>query len=106
MRYYNEKPQVTFWRDQVVSLKQELERMNEVLSIAQRMLEQKDSYYKSRIKALALRIKEKDESIRSTVEHWQYSFSEVCEAKDKLIRDINYFNSLPWYKRIFYKFKE
>lgn len=104
MVHYDENLQVTPLEDAGVPLNKELERMCEVVSIAQRMLEQKESYYKARIKAMVLKIKEKDESVRSTVEHWQYLFSEVCEEKDKLVYKIKCFNSLPWYKRVFYKF--
>lgn len=49
--------------------------------------------------------KELNESIRLTIKSWQKSLEEICNEKDKLVESISHFNTLPWYKKMFYKFK-
>ena len=51
------------------------------------------------------RMEEQDKSIRLTIKYWQESFEEICNKKDKLLESISHFNTLTWYKKMFYKFK-
>lgn len=63
MRYYNENPQVTLWKEKCGKLKEENERLMD------------------------------------EVAHFE------LEALNLSKRFSVFFNSLPWYKKIFYKFR-
>lgn len=83
MRYYNENPQVTYWK----------ERYEEVVSNWDSMV---DKY----------------NSMVDTLEKYELDFEDFIEGRKKLWEKLdNYrntlkmFNSLPWYKKMFYKFK-
>ena len=83
MRYYNENPQVTYWK----------ERCEEVVSNWDSMV---DKY----------------NSMVDTLEKYELDFEDFIEDRKKLWEKLdNYrntlktFNSLPWYKKMFYKFK-
>ena len=73
MRYYNENPQVTLWRE--LAVKSQNAAM-ESQQIASKFLEERD-FYKREFKR----------------------FGEFYDNK------LSEFNSLPWYKKMFYKFK-
>ena len=83
MRDYNENPHVTYWK----------ERYEEVVSNWDSMV---DKY----------------NSMVDTLEKYELDFEDFIEGRKKLWEKLdNYrntlktFNSLPWYKTMFYKFK-
>lgn len=86
-RYYNENPQVKHWMDKCAMLQQEIDLLSEQL-----------------------------EDTISEANHWEYEYDELVsevnkrydewqkEIKEK--RDVlKHFNSLPWYKKLFFRFK-
>lgn len=84
MEYYNENPQVTLWKEKCSKLKEENERlMDEVAHLELEALNLSNQLSEYRRKR-----KEEDEDV-----------------KNRARRFIVLFNALPWYKKIFYKFR-
>lgn len=79
-RYYNENPQVRNWMEKCAMLQQEIDIIRESS-------------------------KENSERFRLTIKHWGDSFEEICNQRDKLKREMEQFNSLPWHKKMFFKFE-
>lgn len=86
-RYYNENPQVKHWMEKCAMLQQEIDLLKEQLEVT-----------------------------TSEALHWEYEYDELVSVVNKRydnwekeIREkreaFEYFNSLPWYKKMFYKFK-
>lgn len=73
MVYYNENPQVTFWRERYEHLKEEHFKLL-------------DDY----------------ESVSDSIDYFKYQSNLIKERTEETFR---FFNSLPWYKKMFYKFK-
>lgn len=73
MKYYNENPQVTFWRERYEHLKEEHFKLL-------------DDY----------------ESVSDSIDYFKFQSDLIKERTEETFR---FFNSLPWYKKMFYKFK-
>ena len=84
MRYYNENPQVALWKEKYDKLKEENERLKDEVA----HLELEALNLSNQLSEYRQKRKEEDEDVK-------------IRAK----RFIVLFNSLPWYKKIFYKFK-
>lgn len=84
MRYYNENPQVEYWKDKFEKLKSENLTLH------------------ARIEELVHDVK-KQSSFRQD-EYRRYRDWKK-ELESELNDEIEKFNSLPWYKKMFYKFK-
>lgn len=90
MRYYNENPQVTLWRKRYEKSKEENVSLKEANGILSGEIEE----------------------TRIVASKWKERCLKVDELNDKYISQVvecdsnkRYFNSLPWYKKMFFKFK-
>ena len=83
MRYYNENPQVTHWMGKCAMLQQELDMLREKL--------EKSAFNYDILGRLYI------------YENRNHIY--LCERFEELKKELNSFNSLPWYKKIFYNFK-
>lgn len=115
MRYYNEDPQVKFWREKHDSLKNQNEELKNDIAhlelMVNRLVNEKESY-KKQADILTDKIESFKQDIQFlnkelyTTHSFRKSENEIyTEFKSKMIRGINYFNALPWYKKMMYKFK-
>lgn len=89
-RYFNENPQVTYWREKTEKIEKELRDA--------------DEDYKS----LAMLVSDMNNSMLKTdkllgIE--SEKCKEVLEELSSIKKTIKCFNSFPWYKKMFYKFK-
>ena len=94
MRYYNENPQVEFWMDKCVTLEREIKTLKKDIE-----------WYNDAINKLNHEIKLHNEA--RTMEYNLYK-RDIDTYRDKQTRiedEMASFNSLPWYKKMFYKFK-
>ena len=79
-RYYNENPQVTHWMEKCAVLQQELDILNE-------------DYKKVKCAYRTYEI---------SLEYWRDQYYEEAKRNTEASKK---FNSLPWYKKLFYKFR-
>lgn len=115
MRYYNEDPQVKYWREKYDSLKIQNEQLkNDAahLELKVSSLEDETEEYRSKIQKLSdkidssrMCIHELEMELRSAYHHRKSEAAKYMEYEKEVIRKFNHFNSLPWYKKMFYKFK-
>lgn len=87
MRYYNENPQVTLFRVENEKLKKKLSEAEETIA---------------NLVEISVMKKLREREIQ------RHHMDVERKLKDDLIgfaEDKKYFNSLPWYKKMFYKFK-
>lgn len=84
MRYYNENPQVTLWREKFEKLKVETEQLKD--ENASLMLEAVQ--YRNQLEEIILKQKKEEE-----------------DTRQRAARFVELFNAIPWYKKMFYKFK-
>lgn len=87
MRYYNENPQVTLLMKKCEELKKKNAKLNECIDELEKEVQQQSSFRREEL---------------SMYQYWRKKLQSDC---DEVNRAIEYFNSLPWYKKIFYKFK-
>lgn len=102
--YHNENPQVTLWRELAVKSQKAAMESQE---IAREAIQDKDKY-----KELLYWSNKKMDEYK---EAWEEANSFIAEANatakscndnmDGYISLMRKFNSLPWYRKIFYKFK-
>ena len=78
--YHNENPQVDYWIKKCELLEKELDMVRKTTE-------------------------ENDERFRLTIKYWGASFEEICTKKDKLKEEMKSFNSLPWWRKMFFKFE-
>ena len=84
MRYYNENPQVALWREKFEKLKVE----NEELKDENVRLTLEAVQYREQLEDLILKQKKEEE-----------------DTRERAVRYVAAFNAIPWYKKMFYKFK-
>ena len=82
-RYYNESPQVTYLLEKIEEQNKEVQHWKGMCEELQRELDISN---------------ETNTGIRWSREYWK-------DRGEKLVDDIARFNCLPWYKKMFYKFK-
>lgn len=84
MRYYNENPQVTLWREKYESLKAENENLKDEISY------------------LMLDVNQFENILQAKKKFYEF---ETKTTEERAKKAFLVFNSLPWYKKMFYKFK-
>lgn len=88
MKYYNESPQVAYFKEKCEELERKNAKLNECISNLEKEVQEQSSFRRKEL---------------SMYQDWREKLQSDC---DEVNRAIECFNSLPWYKRIFYKFKE
>lgn len=88
MKYYNENPQVAYLKEKCEELEKKNAKLNECIDDLEKEVQKQSSFRRKEL---------------SMYQDWRKKLQSDC---DEVNRAIEYFNSLPWYKRIFYKFKE
>lgn len=90
MRYYNENPQVTMWREAARAWEMVAA---EALKTARECNENCGAYHE-----LVEKSKEQARESIGIAKMWAKTAEDVIEMARK-------FNALPWYKKLFYRFK-
>ena len=92
-REFNENPQVSLLKDEIKRLEEELKKQrNEFERCESRILALREEFY------LYQRQKEKE------LDHCERWKEEYKTDRARMREEINYFNTLPWYKKMRYKF--
>ncbi len=89
-RYYNENPQVTLWRELAITSQN---AARESQHIARKSIEEAEEWRTMAQKAIAN---------ASEANNLSKHLNNILDGYRVLFND---FNSLPWYRKIFYKFK-
>lgn len=87
MRYYNENPQVAYLKEKCEELEKKNAKLNECIDELEKEVQRQSSFRRAEY---------------YLYQDWKKLLQSDC---DKVICTIEHFNALPWYKKMFYKFK-
>ena len=93
---YNENPQVSYWKQKYEDLQAKYDSM---LDYSNKNL----LNFKEENDSLRMKLKEEKAATREC-ERLQAKLDMANEKIDELQEDMEFFNSLPWYERMFHKF--
>lgn len=93
---YNENPQVSYWKQKYEDLQ---EKYDSMLDYSNKNL----LNFKEENDSLRMKLKEEQAATRDC-ERLQAKLDMANEKIDELQEDMEFFNSLPWYERMFHKF--
>lgn len=93
---YNENPQVSYWKQKYEDLQAKYDSM---LDYSNKNL----LNFKEENDSLRMKLKEEKAATRDS-ERLQAKLDIANEKIDELQEDMKFFNSLPWYERMFHKF--